>query len=308
MKNRKMKKINYQRFIKMDLPRIAFLLFAMVVISFTTSCEKEETANLPVTTTGEVTEITGQNAVVSGSVTSNGGSKILAMGICWTAEDVEPTVEDNFAAVGEFTLDGILQEEWNYLVTLNGLAVKTAYKARAYAANEAGTSYGETISFTSKAGRTYHALTADMIDTYTQEVEEGPKEALVDNDFETYWHSAWSDEPGAEVMPLPHHIQITFAEAKSIGGFQFWTRSTSNRGNDPVEFDVQTSTDGTTYTTVWTSETIATQPRPADNLIALDKNYTSKYFRIRVLDTRTTGLTHTTMSEIKVFDDGMLPY
>ncbi|WP_320017913.1 discoidin domain-containing protein [Labilibaculum manganireducens] len=308
MKNQKMKKSNYQKFIKMDLSRIAFLLFAMVSISFITSCDKEETVSLPVTVTGEVTDITGQDAVVSGSLTSNGGSKILAMGICWTTEDRDPTVEDNFTAVGEFTPNGILQEDWNYAATLNGLAVKTAYKARAYASNEAGTAYGETISFTSKAGKTFHTLTNEMIDTYTQEVEEGPKESLIDDDFETYWHSAWSDEPGAEVMPLPHHIQITFAEDKNIGGFQFWTRSTSNRSNDPVKFDVQTSTNGTDYTTVWTSETIATQPRPADNTIAFDKNYSSKYFRIRVLDTRTTGLTHTTMSEIKVFEDGMLPY
>ncbi|RXQ94539.1 discoidin domain-containing protein [Ancylomarina salipaludis] len=304
MKNQKVKKSNYQKFIKMDFKRISFLLFAIVVMSFITSCDKDDTVNLPVTTTGEVTDITGQDAVVSGSVTSNGGSKILAMGVCFTTEDREPTVADNFAEVGEFTLDGILEKDWNYSATLKGLAVKTAYKARAYASNEAGTAYGETISFTSKAGKTFHTLRDDMIDTFTQEGSEGPKEALIDDNFDTYWHSAWSDG----VAPLPHHIQITFDEAKNIGGFQFWTRSTSNRGNDPVKFDVQTSTNGTDYTTVWTSETIETQPRPADNTISLDKNYSSKYFRIRVLDTRTTGLTHTTISEIKVFDDGMLPY
>ncbi len=306
MKNQKMKKRKYRKTRRVDLSRIAFLVFATLVISFTTSCEKDDTANLPVTTTGAVTEIMDITATVNGSVTSNGGAKLLAMGICWTTEDVEPTTESNFVAVGEFTKDGILQEDWNYSVPFTGLTSKTDYKVRAYAVNEAGTAYGETISFTTKAGKTFHTLTADMIDTYTQEYWEGPKEALIDGDFNTYWHSSWSGTN--PVGPLPHHVQITFAEAKYIGGFQFWTRSTSTRSNDPVKFDLQTSTNGTDYTTVWTSGTISTQARPATNEINFDKNYSSKYFRIRIVDTRTSGLTHTTMSEIKVFDDGLLPY
>jgi len=304
MKNQKMKKSKYQKILKMDLSKIAFLFFAALVISLTTSCEKEDSASLPITSTDGVSEVVDISAVVNGSVTSDGGSQILAMGICWTEEDIEPTVENNFVPVGEFTKNGILEEDWNYSITLSGLTAKTDYKVRAYAVNEAGTSYGETIPFTSKAGKTFHTLTADMIDTYTQEGSEGPKESLVDGDFNTYWHSAWSDG----VAPLPHYIQITFPEAKNIGGFQFWTRSTSNRSNDPVKFDVQTSTNGTDYTTVWTSESIATQPRPASNTVTLDKNYSSKYFRIRILDTRSPGLTHTTMSQIKVYDDGLLSY
>ena len=305
MKNRKMKKSNYQKFLKMDLSRMAFLLFAMLVISFATSCDKDDSVSLPETTTGEVSDITGQDAVVSGSITSNGGSKILAMGICWTTEDIDPTVEDNFTAAGEFTPDGILQEEWNYSITLTGLSVKTAYKARAYASNEAGTAYGETISFTSKAGKTYHPLTANMIDTYTQEGSEGPKESLVDGSFSTYWHSAWSDG----VAPLPHHIQITFSEAKNIGGFDFATRDGYARGNNPAQFDVQTSTNGTDYTTVWTSERLDdVLLNPELNNVSLDKNYSSKYFRVRILDTKTPGQNSTCMAVLKVFEDGMLPY
>ncbi|MCZ4696202.1 discoidin domain-containing protein [Ancylomarina euxinus] len=284
---------------------MAFLLFAMVVISFTTSCDKDESVNLPVTTTGEVTDITGQDAVVSGIVTSNGGSKLLAMGVCFTTGDADPTVEDYFAAVGEFTPDGILQEDWSYSATLKGLTIKTAYKARAYASNEAGTAYGETISFTSKAGKTYHTLTNEMIDTYTQEGSEGPKPNLVDGDLNTYWHSAWS----GGVEPLPHHIQITFAEVKNIGGFEFATRDKYARGNNPAQFDVQTSTDGTTYTTVWTSDRLDNVLlNPEWNALSLDKNYSSKYFRVRILDTKTPGQNSTCMAELKVFEDGMLPY
>ncbi|WP_321309552.1 discoidin domain-containing protein [Marinifilum fragile] len=305
MKTTKIESSNYRKFLKVNLSRISFLLFAMVAIAFTTGCEKDETVSLPETSTGEVSNITGEDAVVSGIVTSNGGSKILAMGICWAAGDAEPTIEDNFTAAGEFTRDGILEADWDYSVTLEGLSIKTAYKARAYASNAAGTAYGETISFTSKAGKTYHALTTDMIETHVQEPSEGPKEGLIDSDPGTYWHSAWS-VAGAT---LPAHIQINFAEEKSIGGFTFMTRFTSKNGNDSGQFDVQTSNDGVNFTTVWESdEIIDALVRPDVNVITLDKNYTSKYFRIRILNTRSRTGTCTHMSELEVFEDGMLKY
>lgn len=304
MKTTKNERSNYRKFLKVNLDRISFLLFVMVAIAFT-GCDDDEAVSLPETKTGEVTDITGEDAVVSGIVTSNGGSKILAMGICWAAGDAEPTIEDNFTAAGEFTKDGILETDWDYSVTLKGLSIKTDYKARAYASNEAGTAYGETISFTSKAGKIYHPLTVDMIDTYTQEGSEGPKESLVDGSLDTYWHSAWS----SGVEPLPHHIQITFTEAKNIGGFEFATRDKYARGNNPAQFDVQTSTNGTDFTTVWSSERLDdVKLNPEINKVSLDKNYSSKYFRIRILDTKTPGQNSTCMAVLKVFEDGMLPY
>lgn len=304
MKTTKHERSNYRKFLKVNLDRISFLLFVMVAIAFT-GCDDDETVSLPETRTGEVTDITGEDAVVSGIVTSNGGSKILAMGICWAAGDAEPTIEDNFTAAGEFTKDGILETDWDYSVTLKGLSIKTDYKARAYASNEAGTAYGETISFTSKAGKIYHPLTVDMIETYTQEGSEGPKESLVDGSLDTYWHSAWS----SGVEPLPHHIQITFTEAKNIGGFEFATRDKYARGNNPAQFDVQTSTNGTDFTTVWSSERLDdVKLNPEINKVSLDKNYSSKYFRIRILDTKTPGQNSTCMAVLKVFEDGMLPY
>lgn len=308
MKNPKMKKSDFRKYLKMRIAAIALGVFTVLVSSVFVSCDDEGEGSLPQITTGEVTDIKDIEAMVNGSLTSNGGAKILAMGICWTTEDAEPTIEGNFLPVGEFTKDGISQDEWNFSVPFTGLVSKTAYKVRAYAVNEAGVAYGSTVSFTTKAGKTFYKLTPDMIDTYTQEIWEGPKENLVDGDLNTYWHSAWSDDVGAKVMPLPHHIQVTFPTAKAIGGFKFWTRSASARGIDPAKFDLQTSTDGVNYTTVWTSAKFTPLVRPAENLLVLDKNYTSKYFRIRVLETRSPGQTCTTMSELVIFEDGLLSY
>lgn len=290
---------------KKSLLGISFFAMALVVLSLTTSCEKDDGAgSLPATETIEVTEITDVDVNVNGIVTSNGGANLLAMGICWTPGNTEPTVNDNFVPVGEYTQNGILEEDWAYSIKLGGLSAETEYSVRSYAANSAGVSYGETITFTTKAGLTFHALTANMIETFTQEESEGPKESLVDGDPGTYWHSAWS----GGVAPLPHHVQITFDEMKYIGGFKFMTRFASANGGDAAQFDVQTSEDGVNYTTVWGSERFDALNQPEWNDIALDKNYASKYFRIRILDTRTTGLTFTHLAEIEVYENGLIEY
>lgn len=75
-----------------------------------------------------------------GVVEDDGGSPILARGICWNTSG-NPTISDNYkndeiAAVGEFH------------VKLTGLEPNTKYCIRAYAANENGTAYGEQKHFT----------------------------------------------------------------------------------------------------------------------------------------------------------------
>ncbi|MDF1549660.1 MAG: discoidin domain-containing protein, partial [Bacteroidales bacterium] len=264
--------------------------------------------SLPGITSKEITNLFDVEATLGGTVTSDGGSKIVALGVCWSSTGEDPTVNDNFSAVGTYTYNGIEETEWDFSATITQLTPKTSYKARVYVANEAGVSYGETKSFTTKAGKTFHTLTPAMIDTYTQEIYEGPKEALVDGDLNTFWHSAWSDEGTAIVQPLPHHIQITFAKEEGIGGIQWWTRGTSLRSGDPNYFDLQTSSDGVTWATVWTSEDeLTVVPRPDANEILLPQNYYSKYFRIRILGVRATPeTTFTHMAELKVYHDGLL--
>jgi hypothetical protein len=283
------------------------LAVAMLLVSLTTSCDKDKVGTLPQASTDEVSGIMDIQAVGGGKVVADGGSKIVAMGLCWTSTGEEPTVEDDFVAAGKYTHNGIEANEWQFQATITNLIPKTAYKVRAYVANEAGVAYGETKSFTTKAGKTFHTLTPDMLFTFTQEIWEGPKESLVDNNYTTFWHSAWSNDPGAEVHPLPHFIQITFSEPKGIGGIQYWHRSPSGSGGRPNKFDIQTSTNGTDWSTVWTSaNSLPTNILPPNaNTLGFDKNYTSKYFRIRILATPNMT-TFTYLSELKVFHDGLL--
>lgn len=133
-------------------------------------------------------------------------------------------------------------------------------------------------------------VTADMINAYTQETTEGPKSNLVDGNINSFWHSAWS----ANVQPLPHWIQLNFTSTKSIGAIKYYLRQNANSSGYPNQFGFETSTNGTTWTRVWTSSPGLSIADPAtEKELTLDKNYDSQYFRILILQTPgNTTFTH----------------
>ncbi len=94
-------------------------------------------------TTGEVTEITSNSATVSGTVTTEGGTMITAVGVCWNTSP-DPTVEDAHTDEGALTGD--------FTSALTGLERNTTYYLRAYATDgEGDTMYGDVVEFTTLA-------------------------------------------------------------------------------------------------------------------------------------------------------------
>ncbi len=93
-------------------------------------------------TTGTASEISYTTAVCSGEVVANGGSSILAAGVCYGITSV-PTIADNVTtdsySLGSFTS------------TLSGLTAGTTYYVRAYVTTEVGTAYGAVVNFTTLA-------------------------------------------------------------------------------------------------------------------------------------------------------------
>lgn len=89
-------------------------------------------------TTNAVTSITSTTAVSGGTITSNGGGNISARGVCWNTSG-SPTILDTRTTDGTGT--------GSYTSNLTGLLDGTIYYVRAYATNEAGTTYGEQYSF-----------------------------------------------------------------------------------------------------------------------------------------------------------------
>jgi uncharacterized protein (TIGR02145 family) len=93
---------------------------------------------LPGLTTTTITDITASEAIGGGNVTFNGGSVIIARGICWSVT-ANPTITN------DKTLDG--NGSGIFTSNLTNLITGTTYYVRAYATNSAGTAYGSQITF-----------------------------------------------------------------------------------------------------------------------------------------------------------------
>ena len=102
-------------------------------VTFTTN--QVATATL---TTSAITSITKTTAVSGGNIINDNGGSVTARGVCWSIDQNPTTANDK-------SVDGI--GIGPYTSTITGLTVSTTYYLRAYATNNAGTSYGNEISF-----------------------------------------------------------------------------------------------------------------------------------------------------------------
>jgi uncharacterized protein (TIGR02145 family) len=119
------------------LLKLILTLLVICSVIFLTSCEKKPT--LPVVTTTAVSAIAQTSAISGGNVTGDGGAKVTARGVCWNTTG-NPDTGDNI------TSDGI--GTGTFVSYLEQLSIGTMYYVRAYATNEAGTAYGDELSFT----------------------------------------------------------------------------------------------------------------------------------------------------------------
>lgn len=92
-------------------------------------------------TTGQITDISGTGATVYGVVTSLGNSTLTAWGHVWS------TSPEPMLGSADYTDGGYGDELFQFTSELNTLLPNTTYYVRAYAINEVGISYGETVSF-----------------------------------------------------------------------------------------------------------------------------------------------------------------
>lgn len=101
--------------------------------------EFQTTGKTPVLSTNPINNKKFNSIECGGIISSDGGDIILASGVCW-GENPEPSVTDNK------TIDG--QEAGLFASIVTQLKSNTKYYVRAYATNNAGTTYGEVKSFT----------------------------------------------------------------------------------------------------------------------------------------------------------------
>ena len=94
---------------------------------------------LPELTTATATAITSNSATMGGKVTYYGGDTVIARGVCWSTT-TNPTYTNTRTTNGS--------GKGSFVSSLTGLTPITTYYVRAYAIIDAGTAYGNELSFT----------------------------------------------------------------------------------------------------------------------------------------------------------------
>ncbi|MCR5193401.1 MAG: hypothetical protein K6D59_08860 [Bacteroidales bacterium] len=101
-----------------------------------------EISDLPYVTTGGYTlDANAMSATCNGTVTNDGGGKLIETGICYIqSSSATPTTANSHISTPDASK--------TISVTLTGLQYNTTYRYRAYATNGRGTAYGEVKSIT----------------------------------------------------------------------------------------------------------------------------------------------------------------
>jgi len=123
-------------------------LFLLLLIIGVISCTKEGPTDPPVTQPILPTVTTANpiptktTATTGGDVISDGNAQVTVRGVVWDTNP-NPTISNNK------TVDGI--GTGKYTSNISGLNPNTTYYIKAYATNSVGTSYGQTVSFTTRS-------------------------------------------------------------------------------------------------------------------------------------------------------------
>jgi len=137
------------------------IMLLLTAILFFGCTEKEDPIHSPTVTSSQMSEITSITASSGGNVTFDGGSDILARGVCWGVSNA-PTIDDSKTVNGTGT--------GNFTSLLTELLPNTTYYLRAYATNILDTNYGGEIAFTTnEAPVTDPIFTSSSISEITAE-------------------------------------------------------------------------------------------------------------------------------------------
>lgn len=183
----------------------------------------------------------------------------------------EMLIDNTRARFGEYTF---------YLQTFNAAHQGGEIQEIKAKSGKAETTYTE-------KGRSEVKLTASQLSTNAQEPTEGPIANLVDEKSNTFFHTRWSSPQ----IPLPHYIQVDFAEEHEDFAIYYQNRTDNTWTSDgrPSVVQLQISNDGIDWETVTTLTGLpsAHSSEYTSDFLMPGKKY--KYFRFLV--TATSGNT-----------------
>ena len=125
--------------------------------------QKESTLHLVLRlkniTTQAVSSISTITATGNGNIITLGIPNPTEYGVCWNTSTL-PTISDSKTEEGEATSTGA------FTSNMTGLTPNTTYYVRAYSTNDAGTNYGEEVSFTTLASPKVTSVSPPSNGTY----------------------------------------------------------------------------------------------------------------------------------------------
>ena len=164
-------------------------------------------ASLPIVSTKPITSITNRTAASGGIILNDGGSDIIAKGICWS-NNPNPTILNS-----NFTTEGVGIDSFVSFIT--GLSPNASYYARAYVTSSSGTSYGnelffQTNTFPPQISPTITSFNISEIGSYTASFSatiSSEINHIVSRGF------CWSPLPNPTI--LNNHVEV----GKGVGSF-----------------------------------------------------------------------------------------
>ena len=115
-------------------------LLIAILFLFSQGCSDKEKplAVLPQVQTSDITAVGDKYAVGGGILLNSGGGTVTTCGICWDTA-AEPVLTGHYSSHAA--------QPATFTDSITGLDTSTVYHVRAYAVNEAGTAYGNTVTF-----------------------------------------------------------------------------------------------------------------------------------------------------------------
>ncbi len=160
---------------------------------------------LPAVTTDAITNIGAGSATGGGNVTSDGGSSILAAGVCWsttTGPTIANSITTDAMATGAFVSN------------ISGLTLATTYYVRAYVTTVAGTAYGSEFNFMTAASASAPTVTTDAVTSLSGTDAAGGGNVTSDGgDAVTAYGVCWS------TSPTPTTADFTTTDGSGTGAF-----------------------------------------------------------------------------------------
>ena len=126
-------------------------------------------ASMPIVVTNPVTNLIGSLTEGGGTLTTDGGSTLTGVGVCWGAT-VDPTIASNLGLTNESQYLGSIPP-YTYYSNMNNLTIGTTYHFRAYATSASGTSYGADVSFVATAATLGQNITGGLMWGYVFSVD-----------------------------------------------------------------------------------------------------------------------------------------